>query len=87
MGAFRESDEENTPQWSPPLNSGSTQGTAYGLALVNIGPPWSPPLTGGNTRELLQSQDRHGLPAMEPAGDQREDEAKKLTAYTTIPPQ
>ena len=39
---------DGPPQWSPPLNGGSTRAPMCKPALAT--PQWSPPLNGGSTR-------------------------------------
>ena len=39
----------NVPQWSPPVNGGSTTGSRVYGACIGA-PQWSPPVNGGSTR-------------------------------------
>ena len=62
------------PQWSPPLNGGSTIAQAH-VALLKFQPQWSPPLNGGSTALDLLGPVRRSRAAMEPAVERREHTA------------
>ncbi len=49
------------PQWSPPLNGGSTP-AACRLSTSSIVPQWSPPSNGGNTTPPQIWELQEGLP-------------------------
>jgi hypothetical protein len=44
----------NPPQWSPPLNGGTT-GVFGGLMGQGKSPQWSPPLNGGTTAHQIRA--------------------------------
>ena len=59
------------PQWSPPLNGGSTALTYWGQ-FVDHEPQWSPPLNGGSIHPVTPVTARGAGAAMEPAAERRE---------------
>ena len=62
---------DDVPQWSPPLNGGSTI-MVNAAQTQEIAPQWSPPPNGGSTTpgDVQFNRERHA--AMEPAAERRE---------------
>ena len=63
------------PQWSPPLNGGSTSPSPPPVTCTRRtqSPQWSPPLNGGSTCcGPDEQQPGDMLAAMEPAAERRE---------------
>ena len=62
------------PQWSLPVNGGST-GRLIDRLLDRWPPQWSPPVNGGSTCNTRYREARQAYAAMEPAGERREHPA------------
>ena len=53
------------PQWSPPLDSGSTTNTEQPLDMMLL-PQWSPPLNGGSTGLAGSARPHVSMPQWSP---------------------
>ena len=74
------SDRGDMPQWSPPLNGGSTACTLTCVSRPDHAPQWSPPLNGGSTTVARAWSAARSAAAMEPAVERREHRRRPAPA-------